>query len=458
MNRAFLPWILLLGLCIAVNPIQWISILVCIILLIYWGFVQFGHPAILFLIAARPTLDLLRTTGIAVQDMYVPGTVLFGAAIIVWSCAIVYTYRSVIRQTGRVRIVSILGTGFLLYSISTLAWSIDPMTTATELLHVVSIILLFLVGAIFIHTRQVSLHTLLSILLIGSIVPIGIGIWQFITDAGIRTFSVQDRIYSTFAHPNVYALYLLTIGCIVWLWYQLQSVRPRWILHIGFPMIGLLLLGTYTRAAWIGAALFLITYGWIQYKRQTLILLTIGISSYLLFFPINQILIRTFNTSLTEYQLIARIFERDAEADSVSWRLSVITDSIPVIRERPLLGFGYGTFGTVWEVRRDPSFRFDDSSEAHNDYLRLWLETGTIGIGLFLLLLLVLLIQSIQTVTAHPSKKEYLIHTFLISWTIMYAALSLSDNMLNHTAVAWTMWLVWGALIASKFEKDHFLA
>jgi O-antigen ligase len=64
-------------------------------------------------------------------------------------------------------------------------------------------------------------------------------------------------------------------------------------------------------------------------------------------------------------------------------RLAILRDSIQMIRQRPLFGWGLGTFPTVY-----PRFRsfYTDLfvNQAHNDYLQMLVETGFVGFGAFL--------------------------------------------------------------------------
>lgn len=71
-------------------------------------------------------------------------------------------------------------------------------------------------------------------------------------------------------------------------------------------------------------------------------------------------------------------------------RLAIVRDSVPMIKERPITGWGLGTFPTVY-----PRFRtfYTDLfvNEAHNDYLQMLVETGLIGFGAFAAFLVVAL-------------------------------------------------------------------
>lgn len=62
-------------------------------------------------------------------------------------------------------------------------------------------------------------------------------------------------------------------------------------------------------------------------------------------------------------------------------RAVIVKDSFRMVRQRPLLGWGLGTFSTVY-----PSFRSfyseDEVNAAHNDFMQLLVETGVIGFAL----------------------------------------------------------------------------
>jgi O-antigen ligase len=78
--------------------------------------------------------------------------------------------------------------------------------------------------------------------------------------------------------------------------------------------------------------------------------------------------------------VVARIFSlrEPGRADVAGWRMSLNHDSLAMVRARPVLGWGLGTFSTVY-----PQFRsfYDDApiNEAHNDYMQLLVETGAVG-------------------------------------------------------------------------------
>jgi len=61
------------------------------------------------------------------------------------------------------------------------------------------------------------------------------------------------------------------------------------------------------------------------------------------------------------------------------FRLNIVHDSFKMIAEKPVLGWGLGTFPTVY-----PQFRSFYTSlfinQAHDDYLQVLVETGVVGL------------------------------------------------------------------------------
>jgi O-antigen ligase len=91
---------------------------------------------------------------------------------------------------------------------------------------------------------------------------------------------------------------------------------------------------------------------------------------------------------------------------SLQDRASPAGNSLTAFSNRPLLGFGAGTFYTVFPAYAGPEHRgFYD--HAHNDYVQLLLETGLVGTGLLAALVLVSALRAIR-VAWRPRRSVYL--------------------------------------------------
>jgi O-antigen ligase len=76
-------------------------------------------------------------------------------------------------------------------------------------------------------------------------------------------------------------------------------------------------------------------------------------------------------------------------------RLSIDRDTVHMFRQRPILGWGLGTFPVVYPQFRSFYTNFF-VNEAHNDYLQLLSEMGLLGLGTTLWFLVVLYRKAIR--------------------------------------------------------------
>jgi O-antigen ligase len=85
---------------------------------------------------------------------------------------------------------------------------------------------------------------------------------------------------------------------------------------------------------------------------------------------------------------LARLLNPIADAGATG-RVAIARDSLRMLRERPLFGWGLGTFSAVY-----PSFRSFYTNmwvnEAHNDYIQTLVETGIVGFAFAAAFLMVL--------------------------------------------------------------------
>lgn len=77
-----------------------------------------------------------------------------------------------------------------------------------------------------------------------------------------------------------------------------------------------------------------------------------------------------------------KLFERFSEPHD-QYRVQIYRDSLSMAMHKPILGYGMGTFSTVYPAYR--SFYTNlFVNHAHNDYLEMLVDTGVVGLALFL--------------------------------------------------------------------------
>lgn len=455
-NKQTLRWLAVISvitaLFVIINPITSLDALLIITLFFIIGHIFLQEKLILVFLIIRPTLDFWRDITLF---QYENTTINLNAALSIllfgWLVITLVKYRQAI---PRVPFYLILAIFCLLIGASSI-YSISPLTTIIESIKFYNLALLFVVSYILIKKEIIKPSEFLKAFIIGAIIPLTLGLWQMISGAGITTFEIRGRIYGTFAHPNIFAFFALFL---LFFHTQYSTIQPTkfWqtnkeLKFIAYFILILLLAMTYTRAGLIGLAIFLIIIGIFKYRKLLFGLILATSLFYLLFFPINSWLVNNTTYNLQKISIINRITARNEDADSLEWRRALIRETAPIIKTKMWLGYGYGTFPYVWEQNRSSQHLFDDSAEAHNDYLRLALEIGLIGLGIYLIFLLKLSLISFKTILKKSNRNDNL---YFFAWVMTFVALSVSDNMIHHTPVMWMMWSWWGVVFAMMKNRD----
>ncbi len=409
-----------------------------------------GEKMLLVFLVIRPTLDAWRNLSFgSVLGASLNINAGMAVALTIWSLLTLHKHR---RELSHVPYRWHLGVITIFMFVSTL-YSAAPGETLIESLKFFNLISLFAIGFVFVRKRIVSIKEILTIIAVSAVIPLALALWQLVTGTGITTFEVSGRIHGTFAHPNVLAFFILSLIILhtetayitpsKW-W----SSRPTWHAHAALIGLIILMLFTYTRITVIGLAVIFLTLGALRFRRLLAWGVALAVTIILLAIPTNTLLQDYANTDLREFPIVNRLTTRSDDADSVAWRIEVLQGTLPLFRTKPLLGWGYPSFETVWDETRGVDRIFDDSAEAHNDYLRIAVELGLVGLGLYLLWLARLLWSaSMLAFAGKKAKRKHAYH--ILAWVLAFGVMSLSDNMLHHTPVMWLTFTYWGAFFGS---------
>ena len=95
--------------------------------------------------------------------------------------------------------------------------------------------------------------------------------------------------------------------------------------------------------------------------------------------------------------------EQGEREESLSERVEPAADALDLIRERPVFGFGGGTFYTAFpRVQKERADLFYD--HAHNDYAQIAADTGLVGLGLLALVVLATAWRALMMLRPHQSR------------------------------------------------------
>lgn len=407
---------------------------ITVVLLIAPIFLMKTEYGLYALLIIRPLVDLFASYSIiSYHSVSLNLNAVIAVLVLVWFLLVV------LREHVQLNTSAGLGwlVAFLVWGGFSAVTSLDLFNTITELLRFSSIVVIFIIASHVAKERPHALTRLTPVIAAAMAIPLLVAFWQLLTASGLSWGGLDNRVFGTFGHPNVLAFYLV---CTVNLLIIAQVGRRPHEKSLLYPWLiaaGLIaLLFTYTRGAYLGFAVVQLIIGLAYYRRVTIIVLTSLVGLMIGWQVVNTISINTFNYNLNDIAILERLTTRDEEADSIDWRLQVLTTMAPKTLQSPLLGYGLGNFVTL---RQQGDIGFFDDPEAHDDYLRLAIEVGFVGLGLYLLFWLTLLVKLWQNYRQHQTKswqKRYSL--FGIGLILALLGMSVGDNLLQGTAVMWT--------------------
>lgn len=320
------------------------------------------------------------------------------------------------------------------WGLLTLTYSISPAATSYELLRFFN---LFIIGFLAFVTveRYRDFRTLLRAIFVSSILPILLGLYQFVNNIGLQDENVSiPRIFGTFSHPNVYSLFLfalIALAVIYFLIYAKKQEEKLVTISYLFLLMGTLLF-TYARIAWI--ALFVFLFLLALWRFRFLIL-------PLFLFPLVLI---AFSASIQDR--VGEAFHPTPDS-SITWRQNLWHDMIlkTDFENRKLLGSGMDTFRISSEDLRGLRF---GSNDPHNDFVKFYIEGGLVGVLVLTLYIgsFLFFVLHIYRHTPSHTLRTLALLTGMLILTLLLA--SVSDNIFKNTPVQWLLWSLMGGLFA----------
>ncbi len=212
-----------------------------------------------------------------------------------------------------------------------------------------------------------------------------------------------QKMYSTVGNPNHLASYLaitLPLACFGWLFAPPRAKRSA-LIHFSFiiGMAALLLSGS--RGGWIAlCGGIAASTAILQWPARRIRVLTLGLILvfFVTFLALPSPLNRYDMTSLRKLSELAIHSGNDSPnpaQGSAAWRVMVWKVGWRMIKERPLLGWGFGSFNVLYLDHLADFFNSPENMKeyahlaeqgidyVHNDYLQTWIELGVVGLALF---------------------------------------------------------------------------
>lgn len=335
---------------------------------------------------------------------------------------------------------------FFLISFISIAHSFSVNESLVHILRLIDFFLIYVVTYTYVtHHKEGMLIN--GGILVSLITPILLALWQKITHTGLDSGDIANRVFGTFVHPNILAyILMISIGICLILWNQVKTTYLKIMIFVfGLIAFGTLTL-TFTRGAWIGVLILCSVWLLSKPKLFTSALVTVFLlySTYSFLGPH---ILNSLSIQQTQYPLVQRLqVDNNEETSSVLWRMRTWQETIPAFYEHPWTGSGIGSFEHV--RTRFISYESDLTAlEAHNDYLRLLIETGAVGVVLYILLYITILRQALRSYKIlSPIQKPYALG--LAAITVSMLLMSFGDNMLRNVPLQWIFWSVVGTSLS----------
>jgi len=281
---------------------------------------------------------------------------------------------------------------FILYTSFSFLWSSEPELARQHSLYFVEALFLFLM----IGLGPVDVHKLIKWFVLGSIAPACLGIVQFVTQqvigssllgiathvpetAGSSIVSVDEgrllRAYGPMSHPNIFGGYLVVSLFGVFSIYR-KTHKNVWLCVMPFIITALFF--TFSRSAWLAAALLVVGTVAYAYKHKVKQMMYVG-GGTIMYAVILSVVCSQF--------LVGRLLISNAhEVSSLTERVSYFAEAEELLSQNPILGVGPGNYviSLVEVYRERPAWEYQP---VHNVFVLFVTELGGVGVGIVVLMI-----------------------------------------------------------------------
>lgn len=295
------------------------------------------------------------------------------------------------------------------------------------------------VSSFYVIGSKGSFGSCIRIILWSSAIPVIYALLDFLFN-GAFVGTPGFRLKSTFAHPNIFAFYLIliisfTLYILKSSKYTLSTMR-RSALSLYMTLLLALLLLTQTRSAWAACFTLFLMYGFFFQRRYLL---------YLILMLFLALLIPSVQERLLELGSGNEVVQY-AKLNSFAWRLLMWESGLKWMKAGGYL-LGYG--GESFSYYSMSFFPLSNGTPmgAHNVFVQLFFELGIVGVSAFLWLFLRIL---------HFLRPMFLFDRLagltIVFLVIAYLMLSISDNLSHYLVFNWYFWFIIGSALAAALH------
>lgn len=450
-TRGVLPALLVLaGLVVGLLPALWGAALVAATIVVALGVARPRLPLyMLGLAAPLASAAEARVGGIGVS----PTDLLVGLALVSYALARLAR----VDREGRVSPWMAPVALFVGAALFSSTWAASLPAAAKELLRWVELLAAFGLVVALVRTPTHA-RRLLTVLLLGGLVEGLIGFVQFFLQIGPPSFQMGRflRAYGTFGQPNPYGGYLgmvlpvaLAIAAtflVGWLrtapWkdrLQLSttSVRPlAWPLFAGLVLlvVAAAMGMSSSRGAWLGLAAGLAAVMMAAGRRTLAAVLIAGfVATLVALLGAFDVLPASVVARMGQVTQYFGVFDvRTVVVSSENWsvveRMAHWQTAIDMWRDWPWFGIGTGQYAVLYADYHPPGWP-DPLGHAHNIYLNVAAEMGSVGLGLYLVMVASWVTMALLTVRRAGAPLARAVGLGVLGVVVAGATHNLFDNL-----------------------------
>ncbi|MBF0522428.1 MAG: O-antigen ligase family protein [Candidatus Omnitrophica bacterium] len=259
------------------------------------------------------------------------------------------------------------------------------------------------------------------------------------------------RATAGFNTPNDLAAYLsvvVLLGVSVFLSRMKGLWRILWIIPSGILVWAMFV--TFSRGAWMGVFWGMLFVGAIYFWLKK------NLKKYVVYFIPLLLLIPLI---IKGPELFKKMVNPEmAVRGSVDWRLDVWKDSLAMFKEKPVLGHGVNTFmRTYEEYKKSHTIALLNwyPTYAHNCYLQILVETGIVGLILFLWVLASLFNSSLDRIKNQYAQRSFFcpLSIGLLAGIFAFLFHSFLDTQFYSLQLSSHLWASIGLLVAMTHQS-----
>ena len=278
----------------------------------------------------------------------------------------------------------------------------------------------------------------------------------------MEPFFKDHTIYGAVVAINLFFLLAL---------YQYKKHSPltqlTLLIFIAITLVGLYF--SYTRGAWLSIVVAFFVWLFIKFKIKFKYLLITGVLALTLLFSfwdqLQMALAKNRSEHTTEQfdERIRSATNITSDASNLE-RLNRWDAAWRMYKERPVFGFGPGTYAFEYAPFQDPdkltiiSTNFGDGGNAHSEYLGPLAEMGTLGFLLVVMFVANLYYKGITLYIKHPDQKQKTLLLFLVLAMVTYFFHGLLNNYLDTDKAAVPVYGVCAIIIALELRLNKSIS